>query len=127
MLHGRQSPKPLDFDELVPIDLTPQVDGYCANLARAFAPGETDGLAELRVYGSGHEIGRRFEEPPASSIIPPAVGTGMVTLSGRVAVINVGATVDDRGASVMFKSGCVDPALAIAARSPSAAPTTGCT
>ena len=112
MLHGRRSPKPLERGELVLIDLTPQVEGYCANLARTFVLGEPDerqrellatyrelidevrpamrpgatvselderaagvrarhGLAEFGVYGIGHGIGLRFEEPPASTIIPP--------------------------------------------------------
>src|SRR5664280_1155587 len=42
MLHGRQSPKPLKSGELALIDLTPQVEGYCANLARTFVLGEPD-------------------------------------------------------------------------------------
>ena len=111
MLHGRISPKPLEHGELVLIDLTPQVEGYCANLARTFVLGKPDnrqrellatyvelvdavrpamcpgatvaqldelaadvrerhGLAEYGVYGIGHGIGLRFEEPPASTIIP---------------------------------------------------------
>ena len=112
MLHGRLSPKPLERGELVLIDLTPQVHGYCANLARTFVLGEPDerqagliatyreiveavraamrpgvttselderakevcaahGLAQYHVYGIGHGIGLRFEEPPAPTIIPP--------------------------------------------------------
>jgi len=112
MLHGRQSPRPLEHGELALIDLTPQVEGYCANLARTFVLGEPDerqrellatyrevvdevqaamvpgatvaglderaagvharhGFAEFGVYGIGHGIGLRFEEPPASTIIPP--------------------------------------------------------
>jgi Xaa-Pro dipeptidase len=112
MLHGRLSPAPLEHGQLVLIDLTPQVDGYCANLARTFVLGDPDGrqadllatyreivadvraamrpgvttaqldvkakeacvrhgLAEHQVYGIGHGIGLRFEEPPASTIIPP--------------------------------------------------------
>jgi Xaa-Pro dipeptidase len=111
MLHGRLSPRPLEARELALIDLTPQVEGYCANLARTFVAGEPDerqrdllatyrelieavrpamrpgatvaqidevagevrarhGLAEFGVYGIGHGIGLRFEEPPASTIIP---------------------------------------------------------
>jgi Xaa-Pro aminopeptidase len=111
MLHGRLSPKPLERGELALVDLTPQVEGYCANLARTFVLGEPDerqrellatyrelidavrpamrpgatvadldevatgvrerhGLAEFGVYGIGHGIGLRFEEPPASTIIP---------------------------------------------------------
>lgn len=112
MLHGRLSPAPLESGQLVLVDLTPQVDGYCANLARTFVLGEPDGrqasllaaygeivtdvraamrpgvttaqldgvageacarhgLADRQVYGIGHGIGLRFEEPPASTIIPP--------------------------------------------------------
>jgi len=112
MLHGRISPAPLEPDQLALIDLTPQVDGYCANLSRTFVVGRPDarqseliatyreivaevraamrpgvttgqlddrarevaarhGLAAYHVYGIGHGIGLRFEEPPAPTIIPP--------------------------------------------------------
>ncbi len=112
MLHGRISPLPLEPGQLALIDLTPQVDGYCANLARTFVAGKPDGrqlellqayreivaavraamrpgattaaldevaksvaarhgLGEYHVFGIGHGIGLRFEEPPASTIIPP--------------------------------------------------------
>ena len=112
MLHGRLSPAPLERGEFALVDLTPQVEGYCANLARTFVLGEPDprqaellatyaeivadvraamrpgvttaqldgtareactrhGLAEYQVFGIGHGIGLRFEEPPASTIIPP--------------------------------------------------------
>ena len=112
MLHGRLSPAPLERGQLALIDLTPTVDGYCANLARTFVCGEPDarqaeliatyreivaavrgamkpgvttaqldamagevcaahGFGDIQVYGIGHGIGLRFEEPPASTIIPP--------------------------------------------------------
>ncbi len=112
MLHGWQSPRPMRTGDLVVIDLTPVVDGYCANLARTFVIGEPDsrqrslldaysalipvvrdamrpgttvaqldaaagavlrerGLAEYQVSGIGHGLGLRFEETPASTIIPP--------------------------------------------------------
>jgi Xaa-Pro dipeptidase len=112
MLHGRLSPRPLQLGDLAVIDLTPQVEGYCANLARSFVLGEPDGrqrtlldayaemipavrdamrpgatvaqldavagavlerhgLAAYHVYGIGHGLGLRFEETPASTIIPP--------------------------------------------------------
>jgi Xaa-Pro aminopeptidase len=112
MLHGRISPEPLERGQLVLVDLTPQVDGYCANLARTFVVGEPEarqgeliatyreivvavragmrpgvttneldgiakgvcvarGFGDYQVYGIGHGIGLRFEEPPASTIIPP--------------------------------------------------------
>ncbi len=112
MLHGWQSPHPMRTGDLVVIDLTPMVDGYCANLARTFVLGEPDprqrslldayaamipvvrdalrpgatvaqldararavlrerGLGEHQVNGIGHGLGLRFEETPASTIIPP--------------------------------------------------------
>jgi Xaa-Pro dipeptidase len=111
MLHGRQSPGPVERGDLVIVDLTPQVEGYCANLARTFVVGQPDarqqalmdaylegneaarqamrpgisvgdldervgevyarhGLAEHHVHGIGHGLGLRFEETPASTIIP---------------------------------------------------------
>ena len=42
MLHGRISPEPLEAGQLALIDLTPQFDGYCANLARTFVMGKPD-------------------------------------------------------------------------------------
>jgi Xaa-Pro dipeptidase len=128
MLHGRLSPAPLERGQLVLIDLTPQIEGYCANLARTFVLGEPDerqatliaayremigavreamrpgvttsllddiaktvyeshGLAEYHVYGIGHGIGLRFEEPPAPTIIPPhrnmALAEGMTVTIGH--------------------------------------------
>lgn len=112
MLHGRLSPAPLRAGDLAVIDLTPQVEGYCANLARTFVLGEPDdrqralldayaevipavrdamrpgttvahldgvvgavlerhGLGAYHVHGIGHGLGLRFEETPASTIIPP--------------------------------------------------------
>ncbi len=112
MLHGRLSPRPLQLGELAVIDLTPQVEGYCANLARTFVLGKPDdrqralldayadvipavreamrpgttvaqldgvvgavlerhGLGAYHVHGIGHGLGLRFEETPASTIIPP--------------------------------------------------------
>ena len=112
MLHGRLSARPLQPGELAIIDLTPQVEGYCANLARTFVLGAPDerqralldtfgevipavrdamrpgvtvavldavvgavlerhGMAAHHVNGIGHGLGLRFEETPASTIIPP--------------------------------------------------------
>jgi Xaa-Pro dipeptidase len=36
MLHGRLSAGPLETGQMAIVDLTPQVEGYCANLARTF-------------------------------------------------------------------------------------------
>ncbi len=112
MLHGWHGPRPMRTGDLVVVDLTPMVDGYCSNLARTFVLGEPDqrqrslldayaalipavrdamrpgatvahldaragvvleehGLAGYQVKGIGHGIGLRFEETPASTIIPP--------------------------------------------------------
>ena len=113
MLHGRRSPTPAERGDLAVIDLTPQVEGYCANLARTFvagrarraparaarnvreiipavraacdpgvdrrparrrgraSPARATGSREYQCYGIGHGIGLRFEETPASTIIPP--------------------------------------------------------
>ena len=112
MLHGRLSPNPLRRGDLAVVDLTPQLQGYCSNLARTFVVGEPDeqqgalldayaelipavrdalrpgatvgtldgvvgailerrDLAAHHVHGIGHGLGLRFEETPASTIIPP--------------------------------------------------------
>ena len=42
MIHGRVSPHPVKEGDLVVIDLTPQLEGYGANLARTFVAGEPD-------------------------------------------------------------------------------------
>ncbi|MDF1665768.1 MAG: Xaa-Pro peptidase family protein [Planctomycetota bacterium] len=42
MIHGRISEKLLASGDLVVIDLTPQFQGYCANLARTFIMGEAN-------------------------------------------------------------------------------------
>jgi Xaa-Pro dipeptidase len=52
MIHGHVSPKPLQRGDLVVVDLTPQVQGYGANLARTFVVGEPDDTQRklLEVY-----------------------------------------------------------------------------
>jgi Xaa-Pro aminopeptidase len=42
MLHGRLSTRPLESGQMAIVDLTPQVEGYCANLARTFVMGPPD-------------------------------------------------------------------------------------
>ncbi len=109
--HGRVDKKPIQPGDLVVVDLTPQLDGYCANLARTYVVGDPDpvqaqlldtyrqmcettqsalkpevtvaeldalskaicehnGLGDYRLNGISHGIGLRFEENPASTIIP---------------------------------------------------------
>ena len=110
-VHGAVNTAPIAAGDLVVIDLTPQREGYCANLARTFVlgtpapwqaelletyrtlhertrvamvPGTTGreldrlgkalcaerGFAEHHLNGICHGIGLRFEEIPASTIIP---------------------------------------------------------
>lgn len=110
-IHGTVTNEPIQEGEMVVIDLTPQFEGYCSNLARTFITGEPDdqqkllfetylelheetrkelkpgnntsnldkmgkeicakrGLGEYHIKGISHGIGLRFEENPASTIIP---------------------------------------------------------
>lgn len=110
-IHGKVDKEPLENGDFVVIDLTPQFEGYCANLARTFVIGKPNkkqkqlmdtykeihestrqnlrpgvtvreldaigkdicaihGLAEHHLKGISHGIGLRFEETPASTIIP---------------------------------------------------------
>ncbi|MGD2155390.1 MAG: Xaa-Pro peptidase family protein [Anaerolineales bacterium] len=55
MLHGSLSPKALEEGDLVIIDLTPQVEGYCANLARTFVIGEPNETQE-RLFAAYTEM-----------------------------------------------------------------------
>jgi len=110
-IHGTVTHEPIMKGDLVVIDLTPQYEGYCANLARTFVFGEPSsaqdklfktylelheetrkelkpgntvsvldaigkevctrhGLGDYHIKGISHGIGLRFEENPASTIIP---------------------------------------------------------
>jgi len=110
-IHGKTDKHPVEEGDLVVIDLTPQYQGYCANLARTFVVGKPaakqkelidvyllmlersraalkpgikvsdldkigkevcleKGMADYHLNGISHGIGLRFEETPASTIIP---------------------------------------------------------
>jgi Xaa-Pro aminopeptidase len=110
-IHGMVTDDPIQRGELVVIDLTPQYQGYCSNLARTFVIGHPDelqknlfetyleihestrkelkpgntvseldkigkdicinhGFGDYHIKGISHGIGLRFEENPASTIIP---------------------------------------------------------
>ena len=109
--HGKVDRSPIMPGDLVVVDLTPQFEGYCANLARTFVFGDPTGEQQLlldtyreiheatrqrlrpgvtvseldaagaeicsrrdlekhHLNGISHGIGLRFEETPASTIIP---------------------------------------------------------
>jgi Xaa-Pro aminopeptidase len=110
-IHGTVTHEPIREGEMTVIDLTPQYQGYCSNLARTFVLGPPDdvqkrlfetyfkmykaivkelkpgnsvsmldnigkeictenGFGEHHIKGISHGIGLRFEENPASTIIP---------------------------------------------------------
>jgi Xaa-Pro dipeptidase len=55
MIHGRMSPKSVEEGDLVVIDLTPQVEGYGANLARTFVAGKPDDT-QRKLFGAYAEM-----------------------------------------------------------------------
>ncbi len=65
MIHGRMSTKPLETGDLVVIDLTPQVEGYGANLARTFVVGSPDGTQRklFEAYADMIEATRQMIKP----------------------------------------------------------------
>ena len=65
MIHGRVSPKPLETGDLVVIDLTPQVEGYGANLARTFVVGSPDDTQRrlFETYAEMVEATRQMMQP----------------------------------------------------------------
>jgi Xaa-Pro dipeptidase len=68
MLHGQLSPNPLEVGDLAIIDLTPQVDGYCANLARTFVLGEPN-VTQQRLhdaYSETIDVTRKMMKPGAT-------------------------------------------------------------
>jgi Xaa-Pro dipeptidase len=65
MIHGHLSPNPLREGDLAVIDLTPQVGGYCANLARTFVAGEPNETQRglMKAYGEMIEATREMMRP----------------------------------------------------------------
>ena len=65
MIHGRISPHPVREGDLVVIDLTPQVEGYGANLARTFVVGKPDDTQRklFEVYATMVEATRGMMKP----------------------------------------------------------------
>jgi Xaa-Pro aminopeptidase len=129
-VHGKVSNDPIKEGEMVVIDLTPQYEGYCANLARTFVVGTPNktqqklidaykelheatrkaikpgitvydldiigkeiytkrGLEKFHLKGISHGIGLRFEENPASTIIPAHSKTKL----GENMTVTVGHTI----------------------------------
>ena len=156
-IHGTVSKDPIQKGELIVIDLTPQFEGYCANLARTFIIGDPNeiqkklfetyleihestkkelkpgnnvsnldkigaeicikkGFGDYHIKGISHGIGLRFEENPASTIIPPHSKTifqnNMIVTVGHtiLAVPGIGGVrfedvycVTENGGEVLFR------------------------
>jgi Xaa-Pro dipeptidase len=84
MLHGRLCPKPLDEGDLAIIDLTPQVEGYCANLARTFVLGEPDETQQklFDAYSEMIDATRELMRPGATVKDLDAKGNEVCTAHG---------------------------------------------
>jgi Xaa-Pro dipeptidase len=65
MIHGHVSPKQLERGGLIVVDLTPQVEGYCANLARTFVMGKPDDTQQklFKAYAEMVETTRQMMKP----------------------------------------------------------------
>lgn len=78
-IHGKVDREPIRAGDLVVIDLTPQVEGYCANLARTFVlgpPTETQRRL-LETYRAMHEATRAAIRPGVTPAQLDAIGKGI--------------------------------------------------
>jgi len=83
-IHGKADKKPIQAGDLVVIDLTPQLDGYCANLARTFVLGDSDDIQArlLNTYREMHEATRRMLHPWITVAELDAIGKEVCTSRG---------------------------------------------
>lgn len=67
-IHGSTDNRPIERGDLVVVDLTPQVEGYCANLARTFVLGQPDEKQQLlfRTYQEMRRVTRSMLQPGVS-------------------------------------------------------------
>jgi hypothetical protein len=65
--HGRVDRHPLSAGDLVVIDLTPEFDGYCANLARTFVLGRPDDVQRRLI--------ETYEEMRENHVLMPRFAT----------------------------------------------------
>jgi Xaa-Pro aminopeptidase len=79
MLHGRQSRKPLEEGELAVIDLTPQVEGYCANLARTFVLGQPEERQQGLIDAYLEAV-----EAVRAAMVPGVTPAGLDEVAGEV-------------------------------------------
>ncbi len=83
-IHGKADKRPVEADDLVVVNLTPQVEGYCANLARTFVVGQPDELqARLyRTYLQMREATSVMLKPGVKSIDLDAAGKQICEAAG---------------------------------------------
>lgn len=75
-IHGKVDKTPIKAGDLVVIDLTPQFEGYCANLARTFVLGHSDEVRTrlLDTYHEMREATRRMLRPETTVAELDAIG-----------------------------------------------------
>ena len=84
MIHGRMSPHPVEEGDLVVIDLTPQVQGYGANLARTFVTGKPNDTQRrlLEAYAEMAEATSEMLKPGVRVLDLDARGRGICEAHG---------------------------------------------
>ena len=83
-IHGKADRRPIEPGDLVVINLTPQVEGYCANLARTFVVGQpSEGQTKLyQTYQEMREASRAMLQPGVKSIELDAAGKKICQAAG---------------------------------------------
>ncbi len=83
-IHGHVSSRAVSPGDLVVVDLTPQVEGYCANLTRTFVVGEPDERQRLLLdtYAEMREETRRMLRPSVRTMDLDARGKEVCVARG---------------------------------------------
>ncbi len=91
-IHGMVTKDPIQAGELVVIDLTPQYQGYCANLARSFIIGEPSAAQRslFETYLEMHEATRQALKPGIKPFELDRVGKAVCEKNGLGAAHTAG-------------------------------------
>ncbi len=83
-IHGKTDRQPIQAGDLVVVNLTPQVDGYCANLARTFVVGRPAGWQSqlYQTYQQLREATVAMLKPGVKSIDLDAAGKKLCQAAG---------------------------------------------
>ncbi|MBN1316707.1 MAG: aminopeptidase P family protein [Anaerolineales bacterium] len=83
-IHGTADKRPIELGNLVVVDLTPQVEGYCANLARTFVLGSPNVKQQLlfRTYQELKRESRSMLKPGARVMDIDKVGKEICQAAG---------------------------------------------